>query len=803
MSGMELLSPAGDWDALVAAVENGADAVYLGGKALNARRGAGNFDDDALKRAADYLHERGKRMFVTVNTLVKQDELDALEEVARSLANAGADAAIVQDFGVARALHQMLPSLALHASTQMAVHNPEGVRYLKAKGFRRAVLARELTFAEIRACADEGMEIEVFCHGALCVACSGQCLFSSMVGGRSGNRGVCAQPCRLPYRLEGAERTEGYLLSPKDLMALDDLAQYDGAGVTSLKIEGRLKRPEYVAVVTAIYRRALDGGEITQTDREALRQIFNRGGFTRGYAPGVVDGEFISRARPSHWGRGVGQATSAREIRLTDGVLSADALVIRPEKGEDIPVRLEGRAGDRLRNPAGVKGELIRLVSEDQMAAARETVRETRKTVAVRGEIRLRAGEKAVCTLTDGAHAVRAEGWTVEPASRAPADADKVRAQFEKTGGTPYYMEALDVKIEGSAFVPASGINALRREALEKLSMARIEGARGCESEIHAFSRDSEIAEADSAKIDAAENAKPIARAEKPRPSDAGVEKSDLSEKTRLLALARDAETLLLAKEAGAEEIALFPRDIRKGHLDAQIAGLDGLYLYLPPVAPGTSIADLSDWARGRADVIRGVYITNVGQMALEWPGEKRFDSALNLVNRPALAFLGVKNAIYAPSVELSAREIEKMDGRRELAVYGRVTLMHLRHCPLNAARGGGAHADCRRCDRSPSDARLDACALVDRMRMRFPLVRTAADGGCVIDVMNSVPLSLLRHANRLPSAVRWRLTFTEESAETVKSVVRDYRAALDGADAPAQPAPNGITTGHYFRPVE
>ena len=205
---MELLSPAGDMDALVAAVQNGADAVYLGAKSLNARMGAGNFGVDDLVRAADYLHERGRRLYAAVNIMVKQSELGELEGLAEQLARAGADAAIVSDPGVARALGQMLPSLALHASTQMAIHNRFGVLAAARMGASRVVLARELSFSEIAECAAQGLEIEVFAHGALCSACSGQCLFSSLVGGRSGNRGMCAQPCRLPYRLEGAVRAE-------------------------------------------------------------------------------------------------------------------------------------------------------------------------------------------------------------------------------------------------------------------------------------------------------------------------------------------------------------------------------------------------------------------------------------------------------------------------------------------------------------------------------------------------------------------------------------------------------------------
>ncbi|MBR1560917.1 MAG: U32 family peptidase, partial [Clostridia bacterium] len=305
---MELLAPAGDMDALRAAVQNGADAVYLGTGSFNARRHAGNFDGEALKRAVDYCHLRDVRVHVTLNTLTRQDELPALFDTIRLINESGADAVIVQDFGAARAVRQMAPDIELHASTQMAAHNVQAARFLRGQGFGRVVLARECTFEDMAACAATGIDVEAFVHGALCVACSGQCLMSSLVGGRSGNRGLCAQPCRLPWRLDGRE---GYLLSTRDLCGIDDLARLRDAGVASLKIEGRLKRAEYVAVTVAAYRRALDAlydgvPFDTNAARDDLRQMFNRGGFTRGYGAGVREDALMFPDRPNHLGVAAG-----------------------------------------------------------------------------------------------------------------------------------------------------------------------------------------------------------------------------------------------------------------------------------------------------------------------------------------------------------------------------------------------------------------------------------------------------------------------------------------------------------------
>ena len=236
---MELLSPAGNREALVAAIACGADAVYLGYTAFGARSYAGNFDADGLRDAVAYAHERGKKIYVTVNTLVKQCELDDLRDVLDLLSDVRVDAVLVQDMGVVRIIQQSYPHLVLHASTQMTINNAQGARLMKEMGFARVVPARECTLDELRKMADVGVEVEAFAHGALCVAVSGQCLFSSMIGGRSGNRGRCAQPCRLPYTLE--DGTSGYLLSTKDLMLIDRIPELRDAGVYSFKLEGRMK----------------------------------------------------------------------------------------------------------------------------------------------------------------------------------------------------------------------------------------------------------------------------------------------------------------------------------------------------------------------------------------------------------------------------------------------------------------------------------------------------------------------------------------------------------------------------------
>ena len=763
----ELLAPAGQWDSLVAAVQNGADAVYLGGKTLNARRGAGNFDADGLLRAADYLHERGKKLYVTVNTVVKQEELSHLEEIARELYDCAADAAIVQDFGVCALLSGMLPRLRLHASTQMAVHNAQGAAYLKKRGFERVVLAREMSLDEIGQCSACGIETEVFCHGALCVACSGQCLFSSLVGGRSGNRGQCAQPCRLPYTLSGAADASGYLLSPKDLMTAGFLDLLRGAGVASLKIEGRLKRPEYVAVVTRIYRSLLDGGKFTRADEEALKQIFNRGGFTDGYAVGIRDGDFISKERPSHYGVRVGECTPKAAL-LEKDVSSADALALRTANGEDEPVRLSGRAGDSLPNPAGKPGELYRMASEAQLSEAARSMQCEAQCVGVDAHMYVHTGENTRLTMTDGIHTVSAQGEAAEKAQKSPLDTERLRAQLSKTGGTPYYIKNVSLDTDADAFMPISAVNTLRRECIDTLRAKRIRAAH-----------DAAVLK----PYTVPEYAMSAARA------------------PRITVQSDNASLLRELLSAGADDGVYFPADLRASALEG--ADIDGMFLYLPPVAQTRTLDVLYEFAVKNADRLKGVYITNIGQLLKNWPGENRFDFALNIANSPALEFLDVGNRIYTPSPELTSREIAAFGGRKELLVYGRLPLMHLRHCPLNAARRGGLHTACRACDTAKNGKRLDDCTLTDRMNVRFPLRRLASDDGCTIDVLNSVPLSLAQHTEKLPACESWRLIFDRADYAAARRITLAYASLARGECTDTSVLPESITTGHYFRKTE
>ena len=346
MSNVELLSPVGEWDSLVAAVQNGANAVYFGANEFNARMNSKNFNREELKRAIEYAKLRNVKTNLTLNILIKDKEFVQAIELVKYAYECGIDAIIVQDLGLAREIIKLFPDLDVHSSTQMTVYNIDGVKEIEKLGFKRCVLARELSLDEIRnICSNTNIEIEVFIHGALCICYSGQCLMSSSIGGRSGNRGKCAGTCRLPYTLLKNEHMveKGHLLSSKDVCTLDILPELISAGIKSFKIEGRMKSPEYVGLVTSIYRKYIDLANsnkeyiVDEKDREKLMQIFNRGGFSTGYLKGKLGKEMMYKDKPNHMGIYIGKVLNynynkgyvkfktEKEILLGDSISINDA----------------------------------------------------------------------------------------------------------------------------------------------------------------------------------------------------------------------------------------------------------------------------------------------------------------------------------------------------------------------------------------------------------------------------------------------------------------------------------------------
>ena len=411
---LELLSPAGSMESVTAAVQNGADAIYLGYGDFNARRNAKNFTREELAAAVSYCHLRGCKVHLTLNTLLTDRELAGAAELAADVNQMGIDAVIVQDLGVVRMLRQVAPDLTIHGSTQMTVHSLDGVKLCADLGMDRVVLSRELSRDALEyICTHSPIEIETFVHGAMCMSYSGQCYFSSVIGGRSGNRGLCAQPCRLKYGWNG--KADEYPLSLKDMSLAGYLKELKKMGIACLKIEGRMKRPEYVAIVTRVYAQALkEGRDPTAEEMEQLRQAFSRQGFSDGY--------YKDNKGPHMFGT---------------------------RQEEEFPKELFAQARSTFENGENRK-EPIRMYAKIQ------------------------AGQPAqVAAQDEEGHVATVEGPVPEAAVNVPLTAEKVEGQLSRTGGTPFQCDKVVAKVEDGLSLPLSALNALRRQALEELSKQR------------------------------------------------------------------------------------------------------------------------------------------------------------------------------------------------------------------------------------------------------------------------------------------------------------------------------------------
>ena len=405
----EILAPAGGMEQLVAAVRSGANAVYLGVQDFNARRNAANFDSQTLPQAVSYCHARNAKVYVTVNIAVLDSELEMLERSADMIASSGADAVIIQDLAVLRLFREKYPTIKRYASTQTAVHNVDGALFLRDMGFDSVVLARELTLDEMRKiCGACGIKTEAFIHGAHCMSLSGACYLSSMIGGRSGNRGLCAQPCRLDWRCGSCD----HVLSLKDMSLIGHIREMADAGVDSFKIEGRMKRPEYVSAAVTACKNALLGEEY---DTETLRAVFSRSGFTDGYLTGKRDASMFG-------------------YRTKEDVTDASAVL--------------GTIASGYRNEAPLVPVDMDLVMENS---------------------------RSMLTVTDGISTVSAEGSVPQAARTKSTDEETVRNSLTKTGGTPFYAENITAEIEKGLFLPASELNRMRRDTLDCLLEKRSE----------------------------------------------------------------------------------------------------------------------------------------------------------------------------------------------------------------------------------------------------------------------------------------------------------------------------------------
>lgn len=654
-SSVEILAPAGTYEAVEAAVRCGANAVYLGGKVLNARRNAGNFGFEEMQQAVEYCHAHGVKVHLTLNTLATDFELETqVQSAVREACLIGIDALIIQDLGVFRIAKKCAPDMPLHASTQMSVHTLSGVRELAEMGFTRAVLARELSLEEIEYIAKNSpIEIEAFVHGALCMCVSGQCLMSAMLGSRSANRGLCAQPCRLPF---AAPNGTGHDLSLKDLSAVDYLQRLRDAGVCSFKIEGRMKRPEYVAAAVTACKNSLNGVS-DETLNTQLRSVFSRSGFTQGYLEGALGFDMFG-------------------IRRKDDVTAAQ------------PVLKELKHLYEKEKPC---------VDIEMMFCAYE-------------------GETASLSVKAGRKSVFVEGTAVaEPAENVALSEEKIRQQLEKCGGTPFNPIKIEFDIDENISLPVSSINALRREALEKLydelKQPKIVG-------FHRHNVENSVKKVNNPRIYAR-----FASVSQAKAVCGNVEKVIIP-----LATAQ--------KQEGVIAVAEIPRvffgkenEIYSQLLRAKEHGVE--------------------WAC--AATLDALHLAKKAGMKI------LFGLGSNIYNTHSIIQaqeLGADEVLLSPEITLAQAQHLGGEIDRGLITYGSLPLMITRNCPI--ANG----SNCADCGGKQS--------LTDRMGIEFPVVC----GGGYSQVLNSRPIYMAERASETAFADFTVLYFTNESPEKCAEII-------------------------------
>lgn len=744
---IELLAPAGSYEGLVAAVNAGADAVYIGGQKFGARAYAENPMEDELIKGIRYAHLHGSKVHMTVNTLLKERELEQeLYNYIKPYYQAGLDAVIVQDFGVFSFLKEYFPELPIHASTQMTITGVSGARLLKENGAERVVLARELSLKEVREiCAQVDVEVECFVHGAVCYCYSGQCLFSSFLGGRSGNRGRCAQPCRLPYEtFQGKQKLsktdETYPLSLKDMMTVEFLPELIKAGITSFKIEGRMKRPEYAAGVVEIYRRYIDGYlehpekfQVDVKDRERLLQLYSRSGNSKGYY-----------------------------------------------------MQHNGRDMLTLENPAYRSGE------EKMFQELQEKYTSQMKKHNISGILRAFKGKTLEFCVTMGEIKVQVEGAVVEKAQNQPMTQERIEKQLKKTGGTSFQFEQLEIQMEDDIFLPMQALNELRRNALLELERAVL--AVGERKEAKEFCKPSEE--------------KKDRKTEKTSyPLHVSVETAQQLKQAihhpAVAAIYVDASLFSLKQHRTGRENSeindtvsgamgnLWLTQMKETAAAIKESGKQA-YFYLPAIFRQSTVSQYNLLKEQLLSIPwDGIVIRSLDQLGwlkeLGYGKEVISDFNLYAFNQRAIQFLkqnGVTCITYP--LELTEYELRDIKESAILTVYGHIPFMTTAQCVHKTFSG--------------CDQKAEVLTLKDRYKKNF-YAKNYCDY-CYNVIRNGVPLSLLGAKkaikNIAPSA--FRLLFSIESGRECKEILDGF-AAMD--EQREKELFSEFTRGHMKKGVE
>lgn len=792
----ELLSPAGDRTCLIAAVENGADAVYFGMQRHNARIRAGNFDGTDLGEVMALLHRRGVRGYVTLNTLIFPHELADVEQTVRELAAAGVDAVIIQDLGLARLIRAVTPDLEIHASTQMSITSEEGTRLAAELGCSRVILARELSLAEIgKIRGQTEMPLEVFVHGALCVAYSGQCLTSEALGGRSANRGECAQACRMPYQIvcDGREVDLGktqFLLSPQDLAAYDLIPRLIELGVASVKIEGRLKAPEYVANITRHYREAIDSAwagrpaEFTPRDVEEMQLSFSRG-FSHGFLDGndhkvLVRGDYAKK-RGIFLGRVESVTGAGIRIALETAVKPGDGIVLDGDEVEGVPEqggrvyevlaahsgRCELRLGrDALDLKRIHRGQGVWKTDDPELTARlrRSFEGPPQRMIDLDLSVHAEVGRPLAVTAraSTGLAASVESGFPLEPARSAGACEALLHEQLGRLGGTIYRLRSLDASISGDPMIPKSVLNQLRRDLVTRLD------AQGATPPPRAIAAGPVLPALLAPILEE--------RARQVRENAGKIGTLELS------VLCRRTDQIDAAVAEGIAAIYADYQDIKE-YADAVMAARRGgaaIYLATPRIEKPQEANLFRYLAKQGAD---GILVRNAGghYFCAERGIPFVADFSLNAANPLSVELLRRRGAArVTASYDLNAGQlVDLIDSVPpdwlEVVIHQQIPMFHMEHCVYCAFLSPGTDkTNCGRpCDHH--DVKLR-----DRVGMLHPL---KADVGCRNTLFNAVPQTAAEFLPRLAEhgARHLRIEFLDDDATSVRGIIRLYRDAIEG----------------------
>ncbi|MDG5854349.1 U32 family peptidase [Clostridium beijerinckii] len=786
MNKIELLAPAGSMESLIAAINNGADAIYLGGNKFSARAYASNFDNETMMKAVDYAHSYNVKVYVTINTILKQSELKEALKYAGYLYEIGVDAIIIQDLGLVKLIRDVYPDFELHASTQMTIHNAEGALYFREKGMQRIVLSRELTVDEIKYISkDLGIETEIFVHGALCVCYSGQCLMSSMIGGRSGNRGRCAQPCRMQYTLKGENFGErkAYLLSPKDTCFIDDMDAIIKSGTSSLKVEGRMKKPEYVAGVTRNYRKAIDKVLVNtkfdlQRGRQELAQLFNREGFAKAYLYKNVGKDMMSYNYPKNTGVYIGQVSNSGEVKLESSVSLGDGIRFNDDgftlskilnNNNEVKEAFKGETVKLFPTGGYKKGYKLYKMSDKKLYdELNDDLKPYKRKINLTGEIEFKVNAPLCIKAKYNKKEYRVYGEMVEEATNKPLTRERVEEALRKSGEIPYKFDKIIFDVFDDGFIRISSINNLRRELFEKILKEEISSYRRKRTEGTIKEYNAKCQE------------------------NLGYIYSCIT-KDQLKALLEDdkAQNIALDIFFSRQKHALNKNDLKNLY---ETSKDKNIYLKVPSIIKQefNSIVKIIDELK---PYIKGIITSNAGIIKIY--KDKLFiigDYKLNIFNKEAAEFYAQDVDIPFLSLELNRKEIKELmkhtNCNMGINIYGKTELMISEYCPMGSTFGNKSSK--KECS---GVCMKDNFKLIDRMNESFTVL---GDNSCRSYILNSISTNLIDEMEELKSfnISNFRVDFKDESYDEVKDVLNQITRKAKNEN-------NKYTKGHYKRGVE